>query len=133
MSPNVTLTPEAQKFMRRMVRMGGHGERAGFRLAVAHGGCSGYDAHFSVEAEPFPGDAAIEFDGLRVFLPAESRRLLEGVTVDFSDAPTSAGLTFFNPAAGACACASSAPGIAAQPSVTKVSVDAIGRRSLRDG
>lgn len=125
---NVTVTPAAQKFMRRMVRFGGQGENAGFRLVVTAGGCSGYDASFSVESAPLAGDEALDLDGLGLFLPAASRVLLDGVIVDFADTPTSAGLTFFNPAAGACGCASSAPGPAAQPVLTRIGVDAIRRR-----
>ena len=37
---DITITPAAQKFMRRMVRFGGDGA-TGFRLLVSPGGCSG--------------------------------------------------------------------------------------------
>jgi iron-sulfur cluster assembly accessory protein len=124
----VSVTLAAQKFMRRMVRFGGQGESAGFRLVVAAGGCSGYDASFNVLAEPRPGDEVLEFDDLRIYLPAASRLLLDGVTVDFADAPTSAGLTFVNPAAGACGCASGASSATTATGVTRVSIDAIRRR-----
>jgi len=127
MLPNVIVTPAARKFMQRMVRFGGQGEHAGFRLAVAAGGCSGYDASFNVLAAPLPGDATLSLDGLTLFLPAESRLLLDGVTVDFADTPTSSGLTFFNPAAAACGCATSAPGVAAPAGVTKISIESIRR------
>jgi iron-sulfur cluster assembly accessory protein len=99
-----------------------------FRLVVAAGGCSGYDASFSVVPAPLAGDEALDVDGLVLYLPAESRLLLEGVTVDFADTPTSAGLTFFNPGAGACGCAGSAPAAASLPGVTKIGIDAIRRR-----
>jgi iron-sulfur cluster assembly accessory protein len=127
MATSVVVTPAALKFMRRMVRFGGQGEHAGFRLTVTAGGCSGYDAKFDVVPAGLPGDEALDVDGLALFLPAESRLLLEGVTVDFADGPTASGLTFFNPAAGACGCASSAPGPAAAPGVTRISIDAIRR------
>lgn len=39
----LTLTPAAEKFVRRMVRFGGAGEDAGFRLTVSAGGCSGLE------------------------------------------------------------------------------------------
>lgn len=118
---NINLTNAAEKFMRRMVRFGGAG--AGFRLTVSAGGCSGYASEFSVEAAPKPGDAAIEVNGLKLFLPAGSRLMLEGVTIDFADTPTQTGLTFFNPNAAACgSCASSAIGTA------PVKVDVFGLR-----
>jgi iron-sulfur cluster assembly accessory protein len=128
MLPSVTVAPGARKFMQRMVRFGGQGDGAGFRLVVAAGGCSGYDAKFSVEAAPLPGDEALDLDGLVLFLPAESRLLLDGVTIDFADTPTSAGLTFFNPAGGACGCASSAPEAGAPAAVATIGLDAIRRR-----
>lgn len=127
MLPNVTLTAAAHKFMSRIVRFGGQGEQAGFRLIVTAGGCSGYNAEFSVVPAPLPGDATLELDGLTLIVAAESRLLLDGVTIDFADTPTATGLTFFNPSAGSCACSTSAPGPGATPGVTKIEIGAIGR------
>ncbi len=111
---NLTITPGAEKFMRRMVRFGGGNENAGFRLVVSAGGCSGLASEFTVEAAPRSGDSVVVSNGLKLFLPAESRLLLDGVTIDFSDSPMSSGLTFINPNAAACgSCgSSSAPGVA---------------------
>ncbi len=123
---NVTVTPAAEKFMRRMVRFSEH-PAGGFRLTVAPGGCSGYTSEFSVEAAPRQGDAELAVNaGLRVFLPAESRLLLDGVTVDFADTPTASGLTFFNPNAAACGCSSSGDA-AAPPATAAVSLSSIKR------
>lgn len=105
---NVTMTPAAEKFIRRMVRFGGAGEDAGFRLIVTPGGCSGYNSEFSVEGEPKAGDATMNINGVKLFLPAESRLMLEGITIDFADTPTQSGLTFINPNAAAHSCGSSA-------------------------
>ena len=85
---NVILTPAAAKFMTRMVRFSGEPDGAGFRLQVSAGGCSGFNSEFTVEAAPQAGDAVVDVDGVRMFLPAESRLLLEGVTIDFADTPT---------------------------------------------
>ena len=106
LQPHVTVTPAAEKFMRRMVRFSGH-PAGGFRLSVAPGGCSGYTSEFSVEAAPKPGDSELVANGVRIFLPAESRLVLDGVTVDFADTPTQSGLTFFNPKAAAPPCSTS--------------------------
>jgi iron-sulfur cluster assembly accessory protein len=127
MLPNVTVTAAARRFIDRMVRFGGQGEGAGFRLTVTPGGCSGYNAAFSVEPAALAGDTTLELDGLRLFLPVETASLLDGVTVDFADTPTTTGLTFFNPNAGPCGCSSSAPGSAATPGVTKIEIGAIRR------
>jgi predicted Fe-Mo cluster-binding NifX family protein len=59
MLPNVTVNPAAEKFMRRMVRFSGAGRRAGFRLTVSAGGCSGYSSEFTVEAAPLAGDEVL--------------------------------------------------------------------------
>lgn len=125
LEPNFTVTPAAAKFIRRMVRFSDH-PGGGFRLTVTPGGCSGYSAEFSVEAAPRSGDSEVRVDDLCLYLPAESRLMLEGVTVDFAETPTSSGLSFINPRAGACGCSSSAP--ASPPAEASVAVSAIVRR-----
>jgi iron-sulfur cluster assembly accessory protein len=96
-----TLTPAAQKFMRMMLRADGTAE-SGFRLAVSPGGCSGLSADIGVLAAPLPGDAVVEREGIRLFLPAESRLLLDGVTIDFADTATQTGLVFHDPKQVSC-------------------------------
>ena len=123
--PNMTVGPAAEKFMRRMVRFSEH-PAGGFRLTVSPGGCSGLAAEFSVEAAPRGGDAELSVNGLRVFLPAESRLLLDGVTVDFADTPLQSGFTFVNPNAAACGCASAGEG--QPPAEASVSLASIKRR-----
>lgn len=125
MLPNLTITPAAEKFIRRIVRFSGLPADAGFRLVVSAGGCSGYSSEFSAQAAPQPGEEVLEFNGLRIFLAAESRLMLDGVTMDFADTPTQSGLTFFNPNQAACGCSSSAE--AAPPGVAKIEISAIGR------
>jgi iron-sulfur cluster assembly accessory protein len=98
---NFTITPAAQKFMRMMLRVDG-GAGSGFRLAVSPGGCSGLAADISVRAEPQAGDAVVERDGVRLFLPTESRLLLDGVTIDFADTATQTGLVFRDPKQVSC-------------------------------
>jgi iron-sulfur cluster assembly protein len=93
---DIAITPAAEKFISRMIRFGG-APGGGFRLAVSPGGCSGLAADFSVESAPKAGEAVFEHNGLRLFLPAESRLLLHGVTIDFADTPTESGLVFRDP------------------------------------
>lgn len=120
-SPNLTLTPAAEKFMRRIVRFAGQ-PGAGFRLLVSAGGCSGYATEFSAEVAPLPGDETVDAAaGLRLFLPAESRLLLEGSTVDFADTPTQSGLVVTGGAAAGCGCSSN-------PAPATVPLDALLRR-----
>ena len=98
---NFTITPAAQKFMRMMLRVD-CGAGSGFRLAVSPGGCSGLAADISVRTEPQAGDAVVERDGVKLFLPAESRLLLDGVTIDFADTATQTGLVFHDPKQVSC-------------------------------
>lgn len=123
---NLNISPAAHKFVSRMIRFGGAGESAGFRLVVSPGGCSGLSSEFTVEAAPLPGDAEFTIDGLKLFLPAESRLLLQGVTMDFKDTPTQSGLVFVDPKASGCGtCSTSAPGPEAMPSEVSVPLSAI--------
>jgi iron-sulfur cluster assembly accessory protein len=105
----VTITAAAESFMRRMTRLGGVEKSGGFRLEVRPGGCSGMTSEFSLEAAPRSSDHTLLVNGLRVFLPLESRLLLAGVTVDFVDTPTQTGLTFLDPKASCCSTPSTAP------------------------
>lgn len=112
-----TITPAAEKFMRRIVRFSGLPDGAGFRLLVTSGGCSGYGTEFSAEATPQPGDEIYKAsDGLQIFLPAESRLLLDGATLDFIDTPMQSGLSVRSPASDSCGC--SGAGDSAQASAT---------------
>ncbi len=106
---NFTLTPAAEKFIRRMIRFSG-GAGNGFRLAVSSGGCSGLSAEF--EAAPRSGDATVEIGDIKFFLPAESRLLLDGVTIDFAETPTQSGLVFHDPKTPECGCKSGSDAIA---------------------
>jgi iron-sulfur cluster assembly accessory protein len=123
--PNVTVTPAAEKFIRRMVKFSDK-PTGGFRLMVSAGGCSGYNSEFTVEAAPAAGDSEMLVGGVKLYLPTESRLMLDGVTVDFADTPTKSGLTFINPNAAACGC-SSAGDSAAPPAQATVSISSITR------
>lgn len=125
MLPNWTVSPAAEKFIRRMVKFSGLPASAGFRLIVTAGGCSGYSSEFTVEAQAAPGDEVADVNGIKVFLPAETRLLLDGVIVDFADTPTKSGLTFVNPNAAPCACSSSGDTVSSAPALTKIEIGSI--------
>lgn len=96
------ITRAAQRFMRMMLLSDG-GPSSGFRLAVTPGGCSGLNAEIAVASEPAAGEAVVESGGVKLFLNAESRLLLDGVTIDFTDTPAKTGLVFHDPkATGTC-------------------------------
>ena len=98
---NFNITPAAEKFIRLMLRADG-ASGSGFRLVVSPGGCSGLAADISVLATPAPGDAIVERNGVKLFLPAESRILLDGVTIDFAETASQTGLVFHDPKATSC-------------------------------
>lgn len=124
--PAIEITPKAEKFISRMIRFNGGTQDHGFRLVVSPGGCSGLSSEFTVEAGPLAGDAVVETSGLKLFLPAESRILLEGATIDFKDTPMESGLTFITPQSGHCGCSSSGDAHASGPAT--ISIDSIQRK-----
>ena len=103
---NFTLTPAAEKFIRRMLRFDG-AAGSGFRLAVSAGGCSGLAAQFEVAAGPRANDSVFNYGDIKFFLPAESRVLLDGVTVDFAETPVQSGFVFHDAKSANCGCKSS--------------------------
>ena len=112
----LTITPTAERFIRRIVRFGGGSVGHGLRLTVTAGGCSGFSSEFTVEAAPQAGDTVVDVREVKLFLPAASRLLLEGGTIDFLDSPMESGFRFI-PANSAGQCcggghAGAAPGMA---------------------
>jgi iron-sulfur cluster assembly protein len=114
---DIAITPAAERFIRRMVRFGNVPDGGGFRLAVSPGGCSGLEAKFDVASEPLAGDAVLKHNGLNIFLPLESRLLLEGVTIDCADSPTESGFVFHDPKSSGSTC-----GTSSSPTVELVSL-----------
>jgi iron-sulfur cluster assembly accessory protein len=93
---NMTITPAADKFVRRLLRFDG-GPMSGLRLSVTPDGSSGLSSQFAVADELDKGETVFEANGLRFFLLAESRSLLQGVTMDFQETATTAGFKFHEP------------------------------------
>jgi iron-sulfur cluster assembly protein len=80
----------------------------GLRVYVYSGGCSGYRYGMMLEDQPTPEDLTIETNGVRVYVDAESRALLQGSEIDYLDTLMGAGFTVNNPnAVAACGCGSS--------------------------
>jgi iron-sulfur cluster assembly accessory protein len=104
---NITFTASAHKFIARMLRFSPT-PTGGFRLIVKTGGCSGLASEFSVEAEPQAGDQILSQDGLRLFLPVESRLFLDGATVDFAETLTESGFVIHQPNHASSCCSTTA-------------------------
>jgi iron-sulfur cluster assembly accessory protein len=98
---NLTVTPAAAKFIGRLLRFDG-GPGSGLRLKVTPGGCSGLAAEFNVAPAPAAGEQAVTSGGVTLFLGAESRLLLDGVTIDFQDTPLQTGFVFRDPKQVSC-------------------------------
>lgn len=80
----------------------------GLRIVVEAGGCAGHKYMMGLVAEGQPDDVVVERDGIKVFVDAASRPMLEGTTVDFVIALEGTGFTFDNPnAAARCSCGKS--------------------------
>ncbi len=104
---SITMTPAAEKFIRRLLRFDGG---TGLRLAVKPGGCSGLSAEFNVAAGANPGEQAVNVNGVTLYLAAESQLLLDGVGIDFVETPLQSGFVFNDPKnTGSCSSAA-APG-----------------------
>ncbi len=99
----IEFTPAAEKFIRRLVMFDG-GPGYGLRLYVSPGGCSGMSAEFSVQPAPAEGEQVYSHEQFKLFLPAQSRLLLDGATIDFKETATSTGFAFIDPKAKACGC-----------------------------
>ena len=106
-TPRIILTPRAHERVMQMLKKEGLGERAGLRVAVSGGGCSGfqYELNFDERKE---GDTEVAFDGLRVYIDETSLPYIAGTTLDFVEGLHGAGFRFENPRASrTCGCGSS--------------------------
>jgi iron-sulfur cluster assembly accessory protein len=97
------VTDSAQTFMKRMIRFGGQGPGAAFRLLVSPGGCSGLSSAFSVETAPQEGDVTFTLGAMTLLIPAATFPALSSVIIDFADTPTQAGLVLVDPKPSSCA------------------------------
>lgn len=116
----LTLTPAAEHFVRRLLRLSGT-PGGGLDLQVRPGGCTGYSARFDVAAQPAAGQTELTVSGLRLFLDARTLELLQDLCMDVADSPLQSGLVFGKPGAPGCGCAGAGATVA-------VSLEALRRR-----
>jgi len=103
----ITMTPNAISAVEKFIK-GSAIPVAGLRIAIAGGGCSGFQYGLSLEEISNEDDTVLEYGAVTVLVDPLSAPLLEGVTVDFVDSLTGSGFKFENPNASAsCACGSS--------------------------
>lgn len=81
----------------------------GLRISAQPGGCHGPRCSMVLEEEGRDGDTTFDFEGVTVFVDADSLPLLKGVTVDFVTNERGAVFVLDNPAwrkrgSGGCGC-----------------------------
>ncbi|MCY4646472.1 MAG: iron-sulfur cluster assembly accessory protein [Gammaproteobacteria bacterium] len=104
----ITLTPEATTKITQFLEELDSRSRAGLRVAVLPGGCSGFQYGLNIEEAPEDDDEVLELDDFRVFVDPFSAQYLEGVQIDYVSSMMGQGFSFSNPqAAGGCGCGSS--------------------------
>ena len=80
----------------------------GLRLSAMPGGCSGYQYGMAFAEAQQDGDWVGEFQGVKVFVDAESAQVLNGVKVDYVETLQATGFTIHNPnAVRSCGCGKS--------------------------
>ncbi len=84
------------------------GEKAGLRMAVTGGGCSGFQYKLEFAGTPGELDQVIESNGVKVFIDPKSSLYLSGVTLNFDDGLMGSGFQVENPnARTTCGCGES--------------------------
>lgn len=103
----ITVTEQAATRVRTLAEREGRDQPV-LRLRVVAGGCSGFSYRLSLEDGPAGEDHVIEAHGVRVVLDPRSVPIVQGSTLDFSDALLGGGLKVRNPqAVHECACGES--------------------------
>ncbi|MDO8538537.1 MAG: iron-sulfur cluster assembly accessory protein [archaeon] len=107
-NPNdpVSITSAAAEKIKQLIVK--EGKSYGLRLGVTAGGCSGYSYAMNFAESPATDDVSYEIKGVKIFIPNDSKAMLEGVKIDYVDALQGAGFKISNPnASHTCGCGSS--------------------------
>ena len=104
---NLALTENASDKAKRLMASSTEPHIA-LRVAVRNGGCSGMRYELAFDGDRGESDEELGFDGLKVWVDAESAPYLDGITIDFSSDLNDAGFKIQNPAASeTCGCGES--------------------------
>lgn len=104
----ITLTQVADTKIQALLEQEGKLGKAGLRIRVVGGGCSGlqYQMYFDETRED--GDVLVQGSGFAVYLDPETVRLMKGAVVDFEEGESGSGFRIDNPnAAHSCGCGDS--------------------------
>ena len=103
----LSVTEAAARRVRTMAEREGRRD-ACLRLRIVAGGCDGFSYRLSLEDTPVADDNVIAAHGVRVLIDPRSAPLVQGSTLDFSDALLGGGLKVRNPnTSHECACGES--------------------------
>ena len=105
----VTLTDIAADKVRGFLSQSpeGSGEKAGLRVGVKGGGCSGFQYALALD-EQRDGDRVFDYEGIRVIVDEASLQYVDGSQVDYKESLMGAGFEVSNPnVAASCGCGSS--------------------------
>ena len=102
----ITLTNNAIRSIRQTMEQQ---QKAGLRVGVQGGGCSGLSYVVRYEAaQPRPNDNVFEQDGAKLFVDPKSYPFLDGMVLDYHETLMERGFRFENPnAAKSCGCGTS--------------------------
>ncbi len=106
---NLTLPPKVtpRAFQRLAEINADAGEGKALRVAVAGGGCSGFQYDIRLD-DPMPDDLVLEGDGQKVLVDSVSLPFLANATIDFSEELIGARFVIDNPnATSSCGCGTS--------------------------
>jgi iron-sulfur cluster insertion protein len=106
MENDFALTPSAaQRILTLLAEDAG---MTGLRVAVAGGGCSGFQYEMSLVSAADPDDLTFEQDGAKVFIDPVSLPLVKGGSLDFIDDLGGSYFQILNPnATASCGCGNS--------------------------
>ena len=101
-------TSELKTLMQKEIEQKRLTEKAGLRLMVQGGGCSGFTYRMGFDENQTPDDKVLDVNGVKVLVDSKSYLYLNGTEVDFQDGLMGRGFVFHNPnATGTCGCGSS--------------------------
>ncbi len=104
----LTLPPKVtDRAFERLAEIGAAAEGKALRIAVAGGGCSGFQYEIKLDA-PDDGDLVLEGAGEKVVVDSVSLPFLANAVIDFSEELIGARFTIENPnASSSCGCGTS--------------------------
>lgn len=109
MNPNITLTPAATDYIKKMIEKD---QGIGFKLSIKKTGCSGFSYVPTIVTDVKTTDIQVETQGINLILDPVWMHLLEGIQIDYIDEDKTGlkqkRLVFSNPKeSGRCGCGES--------------------------